>query len=85
MSMTPSKSREEGNKNQTRDDRGIAFGVAEDEDAYNSSDFVSELPTDAEEQRQKHLNMREAEEQFDEGRVSSHPSTMARSKREVRM
>mmetsp|Transcript_17135 Transcript_17135/g.25961 ORF Transcript_17135/g.25961 Transcript_17135/m.25961 type:complete len:1257 (+) Transcript_17135:17-3787(+) len=83
MNMTPSKSKEAGNKNQTKDDRGIAFGVAEDEDAYNSSDFVSELPTDAEEQRQRHLNMREAEEQFDEGRVSSHPSTMARSKREL--
>mmetsp|Transcript_13353 Transcript_13353/g.15311 ORF Transcript_13353/g.15311 Transcript_13353/m.15311 type:complete len:1260 (+) Transcript_13353:178-3957(+) len=72
---------DEGVKNDTPkfDDRGIAFGVALEEGACGSSDYVSELPTDAEE-RQMNLHKKEDEEQHDEGRISAHPSTMAGSK-----
>lgn len=73
-----------------KDDRGIAFGtgVAYD-DAYaggESSEYVSALPTMDEERRimeGRDLKAKEDAEMLDEGRISSHPSSMKGSKREV--
>lgn len=87
--MAPPESKEDQNvkkeqasDSNNNDDRGVAFGtgVAYD-DAYGAdggTEYVSELPTMDEERRG------ELEELDDEGRVSSHPSTMmAASNREV--
>jgi hypothetical protein len=89
--MAPPSSKEETKETGSKkpsDDRGIAFGtgVAYD-DAYGATtggddEYVSELPTMEEEERRR----RGVEEEMDEGRVSSHPSTMkagAASGREV--
>lgn len=69
------------------DDRGLKFGTdVVFDDAYGAtgeeSEFVSSLPTEEEERRMfegESVRVREAKESFDEGRVSSHPSTMAGS------
>ena len=75
--MAPPTSKE-GDEKEPTDDRGIAFGKAIGDDAFygDSQEYVSELPTMDEERK-------EAEELDDEGRVSSHPSTMAATRRDV--
>ena len=93
--MPPVAQASEGDKSQQRkssakeDDRGVSFGteIAYD-DAYgmsaSASEYVSELPTkEEEEQRLREENgvyLREKDEMLDEGRISSHPSTMAASR-----
>jgi splicing factor 3B subunit 1 len=71
-----------------KDDRGIAFGTeVVFDDAYGEdggSEYVEALPTAEEERRMLEgddLRAREDMEMMDEGRVSSHPSTMAAAKR----
>ena len=69
-----------------KDDRGIAFGAAGGyDDIYSggggggdNGDLVASLPTADEERRMK-------SELEDEGRVASHPSTMAAARNEVRL
>ena len=66
-------------KEQTNDEQGgIKFGA---DPAYDSdSEYVTALPTDAEEQMRlagENVKARERVEYLDEGRVSNHPSTMA--------
>jgi splicing factor 3B subunit 1 len=69
----------------TKDDRGLRFGtgVAYD-DAYaggEDSEYVTSLPTLDEENKMlrddSHVRAKEDMENLDEGRVSSHPSTLA--------
>jgi hypothetical protein len=70
-----------------KDDRGLKFGTeVVFDDAYGAtgeeSEFVSSLPTEEEERRmleEESVYAREQLEDVDEGRVSSHPSTMAAS------
>jgi hypothetical protein len=68
-----------------KDDRGLRFGtgVAYD-DAYaggEDSEYVTSLPTLDEENKMlrddSHVRAKEDMEDLDEGRVSSHPSTLA--------
>ena len=68
-------------KDQTKDDRnGMKFGA---DTAYDSdSEYVTALPTDAEERMMlagESVKAREQVEYLDEGRVSAHPSTLAAS------
>lgn len=65
-------------KEETNDGRGgLKFGA----DAYDSdSEYVSALPTDAEERMMlagENVKARERFEYLDEGRASNHPSTLA--------
>ncbi|KAG7364512.1 splicing factor 3B subunit 1 [Nitzschia inconspicua] len=73
-------------RSKNEDDRGLKFGTgvaygdvygaADDDD----SEFVSTLPTEEEERKMfgdESVRAREQMEDLDEGRVSSHPSTMA--------
>jgi splicing factor 3B subunit 1 len=69
-----SKSNKSSSAKKNEDDRGVAFGtsVAYD-DVYGGegpAEYITELPTDQD-------DAREVEEMNDEGRISSHPSTMA--------
>jgi hypothetical protein len=75
-------------KSKNEDDRGLKFGtdivygdvyggVADDE-----SEFVTSLPTEDEERKifgYESVRVREQMEDLDEGRVSSHPSSLAAS------
>lgn len=78
-------------KKQTKqeDDRGIAFGTeAVYDDVYGggNGEFVEALPTAEEERRLLEgddIKAREDEEMMDEGRVSSHPSTMVAQRKQV--
>ena len=79
-----------GTKNELPDDRGIKFGTGiAYEDVYGADhgeeEYVSELPTPDEEHDAggNIVSAREMQEELDEGRVSSHPSTLASSKRLV--
>lgn len=70
-----------GAKEQEKNDRGgMKFGA---DTAYDSdSEYVSALPTDAEERMMlagQNVKAREQVEYLDEGRVSAHPSTLAAS------
>jgi hypothetical protein len=59
------------------------------EDAFSGggggveTEYVSELPTAAEEEEELNDRRQEDEQVIDQGRVSSHPSTMAASRRTV--
>lgn len=77
----PSKRSKKG-----EDDRGLKFGTdVAYGDVYGGaggedSEFVSSLPTEEEERRMlagDSVRAKEQMEDLDEGRVSSHPSTMA--------
>lgn len=65
-------------KEKRKDDRGIAFGVAYDEE---EADHVDSLPTPQEEAAllRASQGLADDDEEVDEGRVSSHPSTLAAS------
>ena len=69
----------EKEKEKTNDDQGgLKFGA---DTAYDSdSEYVSALPTEEEERRLlagENVRAREEIEDLDEGRVGSHPSTLA--------
>jgi splicing factor 3B subunit 1 len=81
--------RSQSKKQEKQDDRGIAFGTdVVFDDAYGAEgggdEYVEALPTAEEERRMMEgddVKAREDEEMMDEGRISSHPSTMAAAKR----
>jgi hypothetical protein len=71
------------------DDRGLKFGTdVVYSDVYGGADgedseFLTSLPTEEEERKmfgEESVRVREQMEDLDEGRVSSHPSTLAASK-----
>ncbi|CAJ1969268.1 unnamed protein product [Cylindrotheca closterium] len=79
------------NKNEKSDDngggRGVKFGTdVVYDDSYaaggDESEYVSSLPTEEEERlmQAKGVSEREELDNFDEGRVSNHPSTLAASR-----
>lgn len=78
-----------GTSKKKKDDRGIAFGTeVVYDDAYGADDggseYVEALPTAEEERRMLEgddIRVREYMEMADEGRISSHPITMAVGKR----
>lgn len=80
-SIMTSNDQSTSSKEQTKNERsGMKFGA---DTAYDSdSEYVSALPTDAEEQMMlagESVKAREQVEYLDEGRVSAHPSTLAAS------
>ena len=66
-------------KEKTTDDRGgLKFGA--DADYGSDSEYASALPTDEEERQllaEEDVRAREGIETLDEGRVSTHPSTLS--------
>lgn len=61
---------------------GLRFGA--DADDGSDSEYVSALPTDEEERRmEQDAKAREELEDLDEGRASSHPSTLAATNNKV--
>ena len=81
MPPVAKKTTEQGERDATADPRGIQFGtgVVIQDDVYvagGDAEYVTELPTAAEEQ----ANEEEEEEEVDEGRLDrSHPSTRQRA------
>ena len=85
-SEKPSKRSKKGEET---DDRGglkfgagVAYGDVYGAGGDGDSEFVSSLPTEEEERKMfggDSVRAREQQEDLDEGRVSSHPSTMAAS------
>ena len=74
------------NGNETTDGRGgVAFGtgvIYDDVYGAGEGDFVKELPT-MEEERAAMGEDKQSMEMLDEGRLSSHPSTIAAAQKQV--